>query len=67
MADYAPLVADSAAARTHILRVPEHVFGAEPEEWMRLGDCLDIVRFIESREAARAAAAEALRDGTPRP
>lgn len=62
MGDFTRLVSDSTEARAHILRVPEHVFGAEPEEWILLGECLDIVRPLEAREAARAAAVEALRD-----
>lgn len=57
MDDFTRLVADSQEAREHVLRIPDHVFGAEPEEWLLLGKCLDIVRVFLAREAARAAVA----------
>jgi len=61
MDDFARLLAVNAAAREHILRLRDYVYGAEPEEWLMLGECVDIARRLEAREAARAAAAEAFK------
>lgn len=60
MDDFGRLLATDAAARAHILRVPDHLFCAEPEEWLHVGECVDLARRLEAREVARAAAKEAL-------
>lgn len=61
MADFTRLIATDAQARTHILCVSEHVYGAEPEEWQRIGKCEDLARCLEARAIARAAAIDALK------
>lgn len=56
---FARLIAESAEARVHILRLPDHVYGAEPEEWALIGLCVDIARCLDARALAQAAAKEA--------
>jgi hypothetical protein len=62
MDDFTRLVATSAAARAHVLRVPCHVFGAGLEEWELIDKCLDIARRLEAREAAWAAVRQGLEE-----
>jgi hypothetical protein len=58
-ADLLEILEREPAARAHILELPAHVFGAEPEEWLLIGECTDLARSLETRAAARAAAREA--------
>ncbi|MBS0342995.1 MAG: hypothetical protein JSS56_20980 [Proteobacteria bacterium] len=58
--DFVRLLVQDGAARAHILRIAQHVFGAEPEEWALIDRCEDTARVLEARAMARAAAAEAV-------
>lgn len=59
MDDFYRVVAEDAEARAHISRLPDYVYGAEVEEWELIDKCLDVVRLLDAREMARAAAREA--------
>jgi hypothetical protein len=60
MDDYTRIIAASVDARAHIHQLPDHVYGAEPEEWLHIGKCVDLARCLDAREMARAAARDAL-------
>lgn len=58
---FTALVVTRSEARAHIQSIPDCCHGLDEEEWQLLGEALDIVRILEVRVAARAAAQEALR------
>lgn len=57
---FAALLAAEAAARKHILALPDHFFGIDEEEVEQLCFALDVAMCLDARLVARAAAAEAL-------
>ena len=56
------LIAESAEARSHILQLPDHVYGAEPEEWARIHVCVDLARCLDARALAQTASNKAQGD-----
>lgn len=58
--EFMSLMAHHPDARSHVMRLPGHVFGAEPEEIVLLAESVDLARRIEVRLAAELAAAEAV-------
>jgi len=59
---FAAVLAAQPAALAHILALEDHCFGMDEEEWLTLGAAMDIARRLQAGIAARAAAAEAMRD-----
>lgn len=60
MAEFVRIIASDADARGHILRLPEHAFGADPDERQLLSECVEIAQRLEALEAARDAVNEVL-------
>lgn len=49
------LIVANAEARAHMLQLPDYVYGAEPEEWARIGTYVGIARCLDTRAMAQAA------------
>jgi hypothetical protein len=60
MDDFTRVIASHPSARAHILNLPAHVVDPEPEELLRIDECVDIARRLEALAVATAAANEVL-------
>jgi hypothetical protein len=52
---YTRLIVANAEARAHMLRLPDNVYGAEPEESAHIATYVDIARCLDARAMAQAA------------
>jgi hypothetical protein len=59
--EFSRILMGDATARSHILELPAHAFNADREENDRISTYVDLARALQSRLAARNAAAEAVK------